>query len=94
VPTADAPSIRTGDAAAITVDGLANAAHGTVERIFPRAEFTPRFVFSPRERPNLVVRIRVRIDDPEARLHGGLPAFVRFTPTTGAPTAAGPRAAP
>ena len=31
-----------------------------------------------RERPHLVVRVRVRIDDPEKRLHSGVPAFARL----------------
>ena len=39
-------------------------------------EFTPRFLFSERERPNLVVRVRVRVDDPKRELHAGVPAFV------------------
>ena len=47
-----------------------------MEHIASQTEFTPRFLFSPRERPNLVVRVRVRIEDPEERLHAGVPAFV------------------
>ena len=31
-----------------------------------QTEFTPRYLFSERERPNLVVRVRVRIDDAAA----------------------------
>ena len=34
-----------------------------------------RFLFSERERPNLVVRVRVRIEAPDGDLHAGLPAF-------------------
>jgi hypothetical protein len=33
-------------------------------------------LFSERERPNLVVRVRVRIDDPKELLHAGVPAHV------------------
>ena len=51
---------------------------GAVEWIAPHAEFTPRFVYSPRERPNLTVRVRVRLDDPEGRLHAGLPAYAEL----------------
>ena len=76
VPVAEAPHIRLGDAATLWVEGLTAAAHGRVEQIYPRAEFTPRFVFSPRERPNLMMRIRVRVDDPDGRFHAGLPAYV------------------
>ena len=41
-----------------------------------RTEFTPKFLFSDRERPNLVLRVRIRVHDPERRLRAGLPAFV------------------
>jgi hypothetical protein len=47
-----------------------------VERINSKAEFTPRFLFSERERENLVIRVRVRIDDREHVLRAGVPAFV------------------
>jgi hypothetical protein len=33
-------------------------------------------LFSERERPNLVVRVRVRIEDPKRLLHAGVPVFV------------------
>jgi HlyD family secretion protein len=83
VPVADIPAISVGTAAHVAVDGLPGETAATVERIFPRAEFTPRFVFSPRERPSLMVRVRVRIADPDGHLHAGLPAFVRFSDTPG-----------
>jgi hypothetical protein len=57
-----------------------NPLGGHVEFISPRTEFTPRFLFSERERPNLVIRVRVRIDDPKEQLLSGLPAFVSFGP--------------
>jgi hypothetical protein len=41
-------------------------------------EYIPRFLFSSRERPNLVARVRVRIDDPGGRLHAGAPAAVEL----------------
>jgi HlyD family secretion protein len=75
----DAPAIKVGDAARLRVEGLAEDVAGVVELVYPEAEFTPRFVFSPRERPNLVIRVRVRLEDPQGRLHAGLPAYVRFS---------------
>ncbi|HTJ41204.1 MAG TPA: HlyD family efflux transporter periplasmic adaptor subunit [Kofleriaceae bacterium] len=78
VPVPDAPKVAIGDAATLKVEGLDTEAHGTVELIYPEAEFTPRFVFSPRERPNLMVRVRVRLEDPQGALHAGLPAYVTF----------------
>jgi hypothetical protein len=47
-----------------------------VEDIARRTEFTPKFLFSERERPNLVVRVKIRVEDPGERLHAGVPAFV------------------
>jgi HlyD family secretion protein len=84
VPVPEAPRVRVGDAARLRVEGLADEAAGVVELIYPQAEFTPRFVFSPRERPNLVIRVRVRLDDSQGRLHAGLPAYVKFGAGTGA----------
>jgi hypothetical protein len=49
---------------------------GTVENVARKTEFTPRYLFSDRERSNLVVRVRVRVNDPERHLHAGVPAFV------------------
>jgi HlyD family secretion protein len=62
----------------LRVDGVASEFGGRIEHVFPRAEFTPRFLFSEGERPNLVIRVRVRIDDPRHLLHEGVPAFVRL----------------
>ena len=87
VPVAVAPTVRAGDPAFLAVEGLPGEVRGTVERVFPRAEFTPRFVFSPRERPHLMIRARVRLDDPDGQLHAGLPAYARFGPAPTATTA-------
>ena len=78
VPVDEAPAIRIGAPVAVVAEGVTGEASGTVERMFPHAEFTPRFVYSPRERPNLMMRVRIRIDDPAARLHAGLPVYVRI----------------
>ena len=77
VPVADGPTLHVGDAMAVTVEGLQAELGGTIERVFPHAEFTPRYIYSPRERPNLVLRLRVRIDDRDGRLAAGLPAYAR-----------------
>jgi hypothetical protein len=60
----------------VVVDASAQSFPGRVEDIGRRTEFTPRYLFSERERSQLVVRVRVRIDDPEQALHAGVPAFV------------------
>jgi len=78
VPVPEVAGLRVGAPATVVVDGDTGELRGAIERIGARAEFTPRFVFSPRERPHLVIRVRVRLDDPDGRLHAGLPAFARF----------------
>jgi HlyD family secretion protein len=78
VPVPDAPRVKLHDPAVLRVEGLDAEVKGQVELIYPDAEFTPKFVFSPRERPNLMIRVRVRLDDPQGRLHAGIPAYVTF----------------
>jgi len=78
VPQQDLSGLAIGVPAEVRVDAESDAFSGRIEHVAPTTEFTPRFLFSPRERPNLVVRVRVRIDDPEERLHAGVPAFASF----------------
>jgi HlyD family secretion protein len=78
VPQGDLGSIRVGAAASARVDSLARELTGRVERVLRRTEFTPRYIFSRDERANLVVRVRIRFDDPERALHAGVPLFARI----------------
>jgi len=78
VPEGDVGGIRVGAAATVRVDSVKQQMAGTVEHVARKAEFTPRFLFSPRERPNLVMRVRVRVDDAAEKLHAGVPAFVEI----------------
>lgn len=77
VPEGRLSGIAVGATAEATADGVAGPLAASIEYVYPRSEFTPRFLFSESERPNLVVRVRVRVDDPKHRLHQGVPAFVR-----------------
>ena len=70
--------VAVGTKAQLRVDSSPVPIPGVVEHVSPRAEFTPKFVFSERERPNIVIRLRVRAEDPEGRLHAGVPAFARL----------------
>jgi HlyD family secretion protein len=90
VPQARLSGIDVGDRASVRADGLAAPLGGKVEHISRRTEFTPRYLFSERERPNLVVRVKVRIDDPKQLLHAGVPVFVEIdrNSTTSGPAAA------
>lgn len=78
VPQPSVSGIRVGEKARVRVDSEAHSFAGKVEQIARRAEFTPRFIFSERERPNMMIRVRVRVDDPSERLHAGVPGFVTF----------------
>jgi len=78
VPQAELRGLKPGVAALIRVDGEAQPFRAQVEDVARKLEFTPRFLFSPKERPNMVVRVRVRIDDPAMRLHAGVPARAVF----------------
>jgi len=78
VPQQKLSGLEVGLPAHIRVDAEGDSFDGEIEHIAPTTEFTPRFLFSPTERSNLVVRVRVRISDPEERLHAGVPAFARF----------------
>jgi HlyD family secretion protein len=78
VPQGDIGGIRVGDAARARVDSLGREVPGRVERVLRRTEFTPRYIFSREERANLVVRVRIRFDDPQRLLHAGVPLFARI----------------
>ena len=77
-PQGKLQSIAVGAKASLRVDGVSEQLTGRIEHVFPQTEFTPRYLFSESERPNLVVRVRVRVDDPKHVLHAGVPAFVRM----------------
>jgi HlyD family secretion protein len=76
VPQGRIDEATLGASATVHVDAIEEDFEGEVEMIGRRTEFTPKFLFSDRERPNLVLRVRVRVRDPEHRLRAGLPAFV------------------
>jgi HlyD family secretion protein len=76
VPQGRISEVTIGAAAAVRVDSLDLALSGHVEYIGRTTEFTPRFLFSPTERPALVLRVRVEIEDPDGLMRAGVPAFV------------------
>jgi HlyD family secretion protein len=80
VPVGALDGIHVGTKARVRVDSTREAFDCEVEHVSRRTEFTPRFLFSERERPSLVVRVRLRIEDPEQKLHAGVPAFASFAP--------------
>jgi HlyD family secretion protein len=79
VPQAEIAGVFEGEQARVKIDALSVELGGRVEHIARRTEFTPRYLFSEKERATLVVRVRVRVDDPKQQLRAGVPAFVRLT---------------
>ena len=80
VPQGELAGVRPGTAAQVRVDAASDRFRGVVEMVGRNLEFTPRYLFSEKERPNLVVRVRIDLDDPSEKLHAGVPAFAEFTP--------------
>jgi HlyD family secretion protein len=78
VPEAKIAGLRVGVHGTVRVDSIAHPFQGEIEHISSRTEFTPRYLFSDKERPNLVLRVRVRVHDEAGELHAGVPARVRF----------------
>ncbi len=78
VPEKQLAGLAIGGHAQARIDGDDRVFSGTIEDIGRQLEYTPRFLFSPADRPNLVMRVRVRVDDADERLHAGVPAAVRF----------------
>jgi HlyD family secretion protein len=74
-PQGELQGIHAGVPVDVRVDASSAPFAAVVESVSPETEFTPKFLFSDRERPHLVVRVRVRVEDPERRLHSGVPAF-------------------
>lgn len=79
VPQTEISAVKVGQGARVKVDALGFELSGKVEHIARRTEFTPRYLFSEVERSTLVVRVRVRVDDPKEQLRAGVPAFVRLS---------------
>jgi HlyD family secretion protein len=80
VPEGRLAGVRAGAKASVRVDASNAPFDASVEYVSPETEFTPKFLFSERERPNLVVRVRVRVDDRDRLLHAGVPAFAAIVP--------------
>ena len=78
VPTGELAGVQIGAPASVRVDSTSQVFPAKVDWISRKTEFTPRFLFSERERANLVVRVRLVIEDPEQQLHAGVPAFAEI----------------
>ncbi len=83
VPQGKIDEFAVGREVHVKVDSLDASVRGEVEWLGHQTEFTPRFLFSEQERPNLVIRVRVRIDDEARQLRSGVPAFVTLAEPAG-----------
>ncbi len=82
VPQGELSGIQAGAPATVRVDAAPGVPfEGAVEVVGRTLEFTPRYVFSEKERPGLVVRVRIDIQDPKELLHAGVPAFATIRPS-------------
>ena len=77
----DVAGVRVGAPASVRTDATREGFRGMVSDVARATEFTPRYLFSPRERRNLVVRVRIDVEDPAEQLHAGVPAFARIDRT-------------
>lgn len=68
----------------VTTDSAPDTAYrGHVGFISPTAEFTPKTVQTEELRTELVYRVRVIVEDPDARLRQGMPVTVTLRPDAG-----------
>ncbi len=67
-----------GTAVEVSSDSIHHVYHGTIGFVSPRAEFTPKSVETTDLRTDLVYRIRVTIQQPDAELRQGMPVTVRL----------------
>ena len=72
-------TIRFGDAAHVSVDGVGEVFTGAVNYISPKAEYTPPVIYSEESRGKLVFLVEAMFDPvTAAKLHPGQPVDVRF----------------
>lgn len=82
VPQAKMGGVRVGQPATVHIDAQKTTAYsGRVTWVGRRTEFTPRYLFSEKERNTLVLRVRVTLEDPKELLVSGAPAFVTLGAT-------------
>lgn len=76
------PHIKIGQEVRIGVDGYRQKLAGKVAWISPRAEFTPKTIYTPETRTSLVYAVKITIDNPDQVLKQGMPVAV-YLDTTG-----------
>ncbi len=73
-------AIHLGQRAQVSVDSYPGTVfQGAVVRVADQAEFTPRNVQTDEGRRTMVFAIELSVEDPQGRLHPGMPADVQFS---------------
>ena len=80
IPEPELTSIHLGDTCQVTVDSQkAQKRTGRVVWIAEKAEFTPRYIQTERQRVDLVFRVKVAVENSDGSLKAGMPADVQFS---------------
>lgn len=81
IPERQLARVRVGQKLSVRADAFPGKEFkGTIVQIPAQAEFTPRNVQTPEERSNQVFAIKIRIDNPDFLLRGGMNAEVALPP--------------
>jgi len=91
VPQTEISKVKVGSPVTVRVDALNAPLGGRIEHVGRAMEYSPRFLFSPTERPYLVLRVRIRVRDDKRVLHAGIPAFAALGAPSGLPLPEAPK---
>ena len=81
VANADLGRVTTGQAVTVMADAWPDQTfHGSVRRVSPEAEFTPRTIQTRSDRDRLVYAIEATLQNPDGRLRVGMPVEVALVP--------------
>lgn len=80
IPEEELSRVHLGQVGSLTADGLQGSLSGKLVRIYEKAEFTPKFIQTPRERVNLVFRAKLGLQNDERKVHPGQPVDVELKP--------------
>lgn len=78
VPLAALGSIKIGEPASVSVDGLKQSFTGRVTWISSEAEFTPKTILTQETQTTLVYGVKIRVPNPDGILKIGIPVEVRL----------------
>ncbi len=87
VPETRLGRVPPGTAVEITTDSSTTTYRGRVGFVSPRAEFTPKTVETPELRTDLVYRLRIVVENPDAALLQGMPVTVTLLAAETVPVA-------